>query len=124
MFEVAIVTITAALVFYSTAVLWEKITGLLRGRHLLLFWLGLICDTTGTSLMGQIAGGIFRFNFHGITGILAILLMLIHVVWATVVHASKKPEPKIKFRKYSIFVWALWLIPYLSGMIFGMTVHH
>jgi uncharacterized repeat protein (TIGR03987 family) len=52
----AIIFITLALVFYTTAVFWEKKTGLLRGRHLLLFWLGLACDTTGTTLMGKLAG--------------------------------------------------------------------
>jgi uncharacterized repeat protein (TIGR03987 family) len=47
--------------------------------------------------------------------------MLIHVIWAIVVHASKRQEPKINFHKYSFIVWALWLIPYISGMIFGMA---
>ncbi|HTX71418.1 MAG TPA: HsmA family protein [Rectinemataceae bacterium] len=115
----AIIFITAALVFYSTAVWWEKATRLLRGKHLLLFWLGLICDTTGTNLMGRLAGGILQPSFHGVTGMLAIVLMLIHAVWATVVHANPRPEPKAQFHRYSVVVWAVWLVPYLSGMIFG-----
>lgn len=121
MLTVAVTTITAALVFYTTAVFWEKKTGYLRGKHLLLFVLGLICDITGTTLMSRIAGDSLSLNFHGITGAAAILLMLIHVIWAVVVHASKRPEPKANFRKYSLFVWALWLIPYISGMIFGVV---
>jgi uncharacterized repeat protein (TIGR03987 family) len=120
MLPYAIIFITAALAFYTTAVFWEKRTGSLKGRHLLLFWLGLVCDTTGTMLMGRIAGDIFQLSFHGITGAIAVVLMLIHAIWATVVHASKKSEPKLQFHKYSIFVWAVWLIPYLSGMIFGV----
>ena len=119
MLVAAIVFITLALVFYTTAVFWEKRTGLLRGRHLLLFWLGLICDTTGTSLMGRLAGQAFRLNFHGITGGLAILLMLGHAAWATVVHAGRDQGPKRAFHRYSVFVWALWLVPYVSGMVFG-----
>ena len=115
----AIATISAALVFYTAAVFWEKRTGILRGRHLLLFWLGLICDTAGTTLMGRIAGEVFKLNFHGITGALAILLMLFHAGGATVVHGSKRPEPKAQFHKYSLLVWAVWLIPYVSGMVFG-----
>jgi len=122
MLAVAIVTITAALVFYTAAVFWEKKTGYLRGIHLLLFTLGLICDITGTTLMGQLAGDQFKLNFHGITGALAILLMLIHTIWAIVVHASKHPEPKVNFHKYSLFVWVLWLVPYISGMVFGMAI--
>ena len=119
MLVAAIIFITLALVFYTTAVFWEKRTGLLRGRHLLLFWLGLVCDTTGTSLMGKLAGQAFRLNFHGITGSLAILLMLGHAAWATVVHAGRDTGPKRAFHRYSVFVWALWLVPYVSGMIFG-----
>ena len=121
MITLAIITISAALVFYTIAVFWERKTGYLRGIHLLFFVLGLICDTTGTTLMGQLANNQFTLNFHSITGALAILLMLLHTIWAIVVHASKRAEPKINFRKYSIFVWILWLLPYISGMVFGMA---
>jgi uncharacterized repeat protein (TIGR03987 family) len=119
MLALAIVTISAALVFYTAAVFWEKRTGVLRGRHLLLFWLGLICDSAGTTMMGNLAGEVFRLNFHGVTGALAIVLMLVHAAWATIVHAGKRPEPKAAFHKYSVLVWAIWLVPYLSGMVFG-----
>lgn len=116
----AIAFITLALILYSTAVWWERSMGILRGRHVLLFWLGLACDTVGTTLMGRITGGAFQFNFHGVTGLLAILLMLFHAVWGTVVHASRRPEPKKRFHKFSVVVWAIWLIPYISGMVVGM----
>jgi uncharacterized repeat protein (TIGR03987 family) len=117
----AITFISLALVFYTTAVWWERATGMLRGRHILLFWLGLACDTAGTTLMAKIAGQAFRFDFHGITGVLAILLMLFHALWGTIVHAGKNPGPKKSFHTFSVFVWALWLLPYLSGMVFGMS---
>jgi TIGR03987 family protein len=119
----AIIFITAALVFYSTAVWWERILGFLRGWHILLFWIGLVCDTTGTALMEKLAGGTFQLNFHGITGLLAVILMLFHALWGTIVHAGKNPEPKQSFHKFSLVVWAIWLIPYLSGMVFGMSIH-
>ena len=115
----AIVFITLALVIYTTAVWWERSAGVLNGKHLILFWLGLVCDTTGTTLMTRIAGGPFQLNFHGITGALAILLMLFHAAWGTKVYLSKRPEPKANFHKFSLFVWAIWLIPYFSGVIFG-----
>ncbi|MDA8410400.1 MAG: HsmA family protein [Treponema sp.] len=117
----AIVIISLAFVFYTTAVWWEKGAGMLRGRHILLFWLGFACDSVGTSLMAKIAGQFFRFDFHGITGLLAIALMLLHALWGTLVHAGKKAEPKLRFHAFSVFVWALWLIPYVSGIIFGMS---
>jgi hypothetical protein len=40
--------------------------GILRGRYLLLFWLGFCCDTAGTTLMGRIAGGPIQLSFHGV----------------------------------------------------------
>ena len=120
MLPLAIFFITAALAFYTTAVWWERATGMLRGRHILLFWLGLACDTTGTAVMAKIAVEAFRLDFHGITGVLAIVLMLFHALWGTLVHASRRPEPKLSFHKFSVLVWALWLLPYLSGMVFGM----
>ncbi|MCE1195583.1 TIGR03987 family protein, partial [bacterium] len=60
------------------------------------------------------------FDLHGITGLLAILLMLLHALWGTKVHASKRIEPKKNFHKFSVVVWAIWLIPYVSGVIVGM----
>lgn len=122
MLALAIVIITLALVFYTTAVFWEKRTGMLKGRHILVFWLGLICDTTGTGLMGKIAGDVFSLSFHSITGALAILLMLGHALWATIVHAQRAEGPKLAFHKYSVIVWAIWLLPYLSGVVVGSGI--
>lgn len=115
----AIVAITLALIFYTIGVWSEKIQGQLKKWHLAIFWLGLIFDTIGTSLMGEMAGSGFKLNFHGVTGGLAILLMAFHAVWATVVIVKNNEEAKANFHKFSILVWIIWLIPYLSGAIFG-----
>ncbi len=120
----AIVLITGALIFYSIGVWGEKITGALSPRWLVFFWLGFACDTAGTTVMNRIAGGgMFTFNFHGITGLLAILLMLVHAVWATIVLVQKREKTMKSFHKFSLIVWAVWLLPYLSGLIFGVFFH-
>jgi len=124
MLALAVTAITAALVFYTIAVFWERKTDYLSGKHLSLFILGLVCDITGTVLMSQLAGGSFKLNFHGITGAIAILLMLINVIWALVVYVHKSSKPEVNFHKHSLIVWALWLIPYFSGMLFGMFFRH
>jgi len=118
----AILSITAALIFYTIGVWSEKIQGKLKNWHLTIFWLGLIFDTIGTTLMSEIAGSGFQLNFHGITGLLAILLMSFHAVWATVVIVKNNEEAKANFHKFSILVWIIWLIPYLSGAIFGVRM--
>lgn len=117
----AVISINAALLFYTIGVWSEKIQGSLKNWHLVIFWIGLVFDTLGTTLMGKIAGSGFQFNFHGITGLLAIVLMLFHAVWATVVLVKNNKEAKANFHKFSIVVWIIWLIPFISGAIFGAS---
>lgn len=117
----AIITITLALVFYTIGVWSEKIQGELKKWHLVLFYIGLIFDTTGTTIMSQIANGGSLLSFHGITGLLAILLMLFHAIWATVVLVRNDEKAKASFHKLSIIVWLIWLIPFISGAVFGMV---
>ncbi|MDN5352788.1 MAG: hypothetical protein PWQ12_1709 [Clostridiales bacterium] len=121
MLAFAIIFITLALVFYSIGVWSEKIQGNLKKWHVVIFWCGLVFDTLGTTLMGRMANEAFRLNFHGVTGAVAIILMLFHAVWATKVILKNSPEEKRQFHKFSIVVWLVWLIPYISGMIFGMA---
>lgn len=117
----AIVFITSALIFYTIGVWSEKVQGELKRWHLFIFYLGLIFDTLGTTLMGKIAKGGFEFNFHGITGLLAIILMLFHAIWATMVLITNDKKAKSNFHKFSILVWTIWLIPFISGAILGMS---
>ena len=111
--------ITLALVFYSIGVWAEKLSGRLKGWHLVFFWAGLVCDTTGTGIMMDYAGGL-GFDIHGVTGVIAILLMVIHAIWATVVLVRGIEKALINFHKFSIIVWMIWLIPYFNGFIAGM----
>lgn len=115
----ASIIITAALIFYTIGVWSERIAGRLKAWHLFFFYLGLVCDTLGTGMMFEYVGGM-QFDVHGITGVIAILLMFVHAIWATVV-LLKKDEKWIKnFHKFSVAVWFIWLIPYLSPMFFAI----
>jgi uncharacterized repeat protein (TIGR03987 family) len=116
----AVISITLALVFYTIGVWSEKVQGVLKKWHLAIFWVGLTFDTIGTTLMSKIAGSGFQLNFHGVTGVLAIILMFFHAVWATFVLVKNNEKAKMKFHKFSILIWLIWLIPYISGAIFGM----
>ncbi|MBC5996905.1 TIGR03987 family protein [Romboutsia ilealis] len=122
----AIVTITLALVFYTIGVFGERRAKSLNKNHVVIFWLGLLCDTTGTLTMGKIAkSGVEVMNvatqtLHGLTGFLAIILMLFHAVWATWVLYKNDEKKKETFHKFSIIVWIIWLVPYIIGMMIGM----
>jgi uncharacterized repeat protein (TIGR03987 family) len=116
----AVISITLALIFYTIGVWSEKIQKRLETWHVILFWIGLCFDTLGTTLMSKIAKEGITLNIHGITGLIAIILMAFHTIWATVVLVKNNQKIKEKFHKFSIFVWFVWLIPYISGAIIGM----
>lgn len=116
---ISTILITLALVFYSIGVWSERFAGRLKGWHLVFFWGGLVFDTTGTGIMLEMAGGLGP-DIHSVTGALAILLMLIHAVWATAVLCMKNEKAISNFHHFSVVVWVIWLIPYLSGFFVSM----
>jgi len=113
------VLISLALVSYSIGVWSERLAGRLKGWHLFFFWGGLIFDTTGTGIMFEMAGGITS-DIHSVTGMTAILLMVVHAVWATVVLFRKDERAITGFHRFSVVVWAVWLIPYFTGFFASM----
>lgn len=115
----ASVIITLALVFYSIGVWAERIAGRLKPWHLAFFYLGLVFDTIGTTMMFEYAEGV-TLDVHGVTGMLAIALMLVHAVWATVVLVRKDENWITKFHRFSVVVWVIWLVPYFSPMFFAL----
>jgi uncharacterized repeat protein (TIGR03987 family) len=115
-----LIIITLALIFYTIGVWSERLSGRLKKQHAVFFWLGITCDTWGTGLMFDMVGGL-TYDIHGLSGMLAIILMFIHAIWATVVLVKKDEEMIANFHKFSLAVWFIWLIPYFSPMIFGIA---
>ena len=115
----AVIVINLALLFYSIGVWSERIQGRLKIWHTAFFWLGLVCDTWGTGMMFDFVGGM-SYDIHGVSGLLAIILMFVHAIWATLVLLRKDEKMILSFHKFSIFVWLVWLIPYFSPMVAGM----
>lgn len=106
-----IILITGALLFYSIGVWGEFFKKNLLRIHVVFFWSGLLFDTIGTTLMIFMAEGI-KLDLHSVSGAMAILLMLGHAIWATIVERSGTVIQKAQFHKYSLFVWLFWLIPF------------
>ena len=100
----AITFITFALIFYTVGVFSERRANTLTKKHVIIFWLGLVCDTLGTTTMTSIAssGNLsispVAESIHGITGLLAIVLMLFHA-FGQLMYYIKIMKTK---RKYSI----------------------
>ena len=119
---VSTVLITLALFFYSFGVWSERIKRYLMPLHVTAFWIGFFFDVSGTLAMHEIAEGPFNIlEPHTFTGQVALWLMFIHAVWATIVIKTENEKLKAKFHKYSLFVWLIWLIPYFGGMYIGMV---
>lgn len=113
--------ITLALIFYSLGVWSERIIKYLKPWHVVAFWIGFTFDISGTYTMHLLANGPFNIlEPHTLTGQIALWLMLLHAIWATHVVVNKNEALRIKFHKFSIIVWLLWLIPYFGGMYLGM----
>ncbi len=118
----AVITITLALIFYTIGVWSEHRARILKRAHLVFFWLGFCMDTAGTFMMSRIAAasGGGPMGTHGITGTIAILLMMVHAIWATAVLARRNERAMRIFHRFSIVVWLIWLIPFVLGMMMGM----
>ncbi|MBL1224048.1 HsmA family protein [Enterococcus sp. BWR-S5] len=120
----AIITITLALVFYTIGVFSERHSGELSIKHVLLFGLGLVFDTTGTTIMSSIAKAKSQtsaLSLHQVTGVAAIVLMAVHLLWAIYVLFRGTEQSKQTFHRFSLVVWLFWLVPYSAGVIIGMN---
>lgn len=115
-------SITIALLFYSLGVWSERIAKYLKSWHVVAFWVGFTFDISGTYAMHLIAKGpIDIFEPHTLTGQIALWLMLLHAIWATRVIIKQDKLMKVKFHKFSIIVWLIWLIPYFGGIYLGIV---
>lgn len=122
----ASVAISLALFFYTWGVFGERRGGTLSLKYVLLFWIGLACDTTGTLTMSNIASqsAASGFGIHAITGIVAIVLMLVHALWATFTYKRGSQQARRRFHTFSTVVWLAWLVPYIIGMLVGIPAIH
>lgn len=116
----SVIFMCLALTFYTLGVWSERKQNTLKKWHVYVFWIGLLFDTLGTTIMSKISEGGFKLDFHGVTGLLAIALMFVHAFWASAVLVKNNEAMKGKFHSFSVFVWTAWLMPFISGAIFAM----
>jgi uncharacterized repeat protein (TIGR03987 family) len=116
---IAVVFFTLALIFYSVGVWNERLSKRLKHWHVHLFLLGVITDAIGTWLMFENLGYI-KFTPHTVSGFIAFFLMVFHYFWASLVLKRNNEEQLTSFHKFSVFVWAIWMVSYLSGMVLGI----
>jgi len=130
MLMAAIALISSALVLYTSGVWGEHRAGTLKPRHAVLFGAGLLADVSGTFTMSRIATAgtmppadataAVLTSVMAVTGAAALALMAIHLAWAIVVLVRNKPSERAVFHRFSLVVWAIWLVPYVTGMVGSM----
>ncbi|MDZ4169274.1 MAG: HsmA family protein [Coriobacteriia bacterium] len=116
------IIMSLAFVFYTTGVWAERAARDLKTWHVVMFWLGIVCDSVATEMMFRMLvanGGVSDWS-HTLTGAAALGLMAVHAIWATWTRWRGSESARRGFHRYSVAVWAVWLIPYLGGMIAGI----
>ena len=111
-----LLAVTLAFVFYTWGIWGARRGGEIKVRHVVFLWLGLFLDAGGTGLMA-LEIGYYRMDIHGIIGSLAIVLMLVSAIWATFAKNKKDAATTKTYLRFSVWVWAFWLLPYFYGFI-------
>lgn len=116
---IAVISITAALIFYSVAVWWNWLTKRLKVWQLVLFWLGLAGDLLGTAMMKSSVETV-TYDLHTISGYTALALML--VVTLTGTYAIFRHNERIlnNFHKFGLPIWFVWVTSWLTGVVLGI----
>lgn len=112
-----------AFLLYTGGVWAERAAQRLSAGHVVAFWGGVLCDSTATRLMLDLIveqGGV-RDWLHTLTGAAALALMIAHATWASWVLARGDEGARRRFHRLSVAVWAVWVVPYATGMVAGIA---
>ena len=114
----AVILFTIALILYTTSVWSERLQEELKTWHMVVFGLGVITDAIATWLTIEFVGAIV-FTPHAIFGFVSLFLMALHFTWALVVYISDARSGRKQFHRFSLFVWSIWLVSYITGFFTG-----
>ncbi|MCD6412002.1 MAG: TIGR03987 family protein [Thermoplasmata archaeon] len=115
----SIIAFSMALVCYTTGVFSEMIAKELKPWHVKIFWLGFLFEICGAipMFMRSEKGNI---SLHKIVGAIGLALIITHNVLASIAIRTNLDIVLKLFPKFSAFVYAIWLIAFITGMIIGM----
>ncbi len=116
----AAILFTLACLFYSIGIWAEFIAKRLKPWHAFAFFLGVLTDSTATALMARHVGAVL-LNAHTVVGMIGLGLMVFHLLWAVIVLWRGSAQALARFHRFSLFVWAIWMVAYLSGVYVGIS---
>ena len=108
------ITVTAALLAYSIAVITEQIKRKVNYTVLIFLTSGIVLDITATSFMIYGSSNP-AFTLHGILGYSALLAMLIDtfLIWKNYLKFGENISNSI--HRYSLAAYLWWLIAFITG---------
>ncbi len=111
-----IILINLAFLLYSVAIWTEQLRGGLSRRIISVFIFGFICDVLGTfGMIAQARSHHAPISIHGLSGEIALVIMLIHLLWALKSIRSGGQSAE-RFNCCSPYAWCVWMIAFLSGI--------
>lgn len=111
---VGTITVTAALLAYSIAVLTEQFKKKVNKVVLIFLTSGLILDITATSFMIYGSSN-SAFTLHGMLGYSALLAMLIdtYLIWKNYLKFGEIIKKSI--HQYSLMAYLWWIVAFITG---------
>jgi uncharacterized repeat protein (TIGR03987 family) len=111
---VGTITVTAALLAYSIAVLTEQFKKKVNRIVLIFLTLGIILDITATSFMIYGSSN-SAFTLHGMLGYSALLAMLIdaYLIWKNYLKVGENIKNSIHV--YSLVAYLWWIVAFVTG---------
>jgi len=118
---IAVISIFLAAIVYTIVIFAQRKSGVVKPWHLILLCLGVVYDTTSTVLMSKLAKS--PFTAHGIAGYAANGLMVLLTIFAGVILFKKDEKLGRIFSKISLYIWVLWMISFVLGIIVSQSAH-
>ena len=115
----AVLLFTIAMVLYTISVWGGRLQRHLKPWHLTLFAAGVTTDVIATWLTIEFVGSIV-FTPHAIFGFISLFLMVLHLIWAIIVYAGDNRAGQKHFHRFSLMVWTVWMISYVTGFVTGL----
>lgn len=116
----AVILFTVAFVLYTISVWSERLQSQLKTWHLVVFGIGVFSDAVATWLTIEFVGAVV-FTPHAIFGFVSLLLMALHFTWAVVVYAGDRKAGRSQFHRFSLLVWSVWMLSYITGFFSGLN---
>lgn len=119
----AVVVVTFALLFYSTAVVIEQRRTLISKRVLFFLTGGVCLDIASTVLM-ILGSGKTPLTVHGVIGYTALLVMLIDtaLIWRCWIRNGDGCRVPRSLSTYTRIAFGWWVVAYVAGAIISVTL--